>query len=102
MDSGRGQSLPPIESKFETCEAYLIHILTNHDAELTNEDWDFVLAEIVQTLPGKAFLAYFWIFFLVPTSLYIVRFQLIDFTMANYDRKPERRRKSMHRSITRY
>ena len=43
--------------------------------------------------------ALFWIYF--PFfSWYIVRLQLIIFTMVNDDGKQERRRKSMHRSIT--
>ena len=40
--------------------------------------------------------------FIFPFSWYIVRLQLINFTTVNDDRKQERRRKSMHRSITRY
>ena len=40
--------------------------------------------------------------FIFPFSWYIVSLQLIIFTLVNDDRKHERRRKSMHLSITRY
>ena len=40
--------------------------------------------------------------FIFPFSRYIVSLHLIIFTMVNDDRKQERRRKSMHRSIIRY
>ena len=40
--------------------------------------------------------------FIFPFSWYIVSLQLTIFSMVNDDRKQERRRKSMHRSITRY
>ena len=40
--------------------------------------------------------------FIFTFSWYIVSLQLIIFTMVNDDRKHERRRKSMHHSITRY
>ena len=40
--------------------------------------------------------------FIFPFSWYIVSLQLIIFTIVNDDRKQERRRKSMHLSITCY
>ena len=39
-------------------------------------------------------------FLMFPFSWYIVRFQLVNFTMVYYNRKQERRRNSMRRSIT--
>ena len=40
--------------------------------------------------------------FIFPFSWYIVRLQLIIFEMVNDDGKQERRRKSIHRSMTHY
>ena len=40
--------------------------------------------------------------YIFPFSWYIVRLQLIIFITVNDDRNQERRRKSMHRSITHY
>ena len=50
---------------------------------------------LIWALPGLFFKIYF------SFSWYIVSSQLIIFTMVNDDRKHERRRKSMYRSITR-
>jgi hypothetical protein len=50
-----GERLPRIDPHFSTCEAYLSYVLKNLDFELTSQDWDFILGEIVQTMPGMIF-----------------------------------------------
>ena len=76
-------------------------IVTN--ASIASSDIDINYAEFSLRLCLKiwAFPGIFSDLFF-PFSWYIVRLQLINFTLANDDRKQEGRRKSMHRSITYY
>ena len=72
-----------------------------------NRNTRFGIIHLSHTFQCECLVVVKWAFpdlfgFIFPFSWSIVRTKLIIFTMVNDDRKQERRRKSMHRSITRY